>query len=102
MLLMPVVLEAQLAPMPLVVVVQRVVPVPPVRNLLEGQDQVAAAELQMLRLLAAVAARGVLVAEEAGVVVGLLTALTLVLVALAVKVMHEFTVGKGIIWATQK
>ena len=81
---------------------QQVAPVLQVRKLLMGQDQVAAAELQMLRLLAAVVVLVVLVAVVVAVAVRLLTALTLVLAALAVKVTHEFTVGKGITWATQK
>ena len=81
---------------------QQVAPVLQVRKLLMGQDQVAAGEPQMRRLLAVVEALVVLVAGVVVAVVRLLTALTLALVVLVVKVMHEFIAGKGIIWATQK
>jgi hypothetical protein len=52
--------------------------------------------------LAVQAVLAVLVAEEEAVVAALLTALTLALAVLVVLGTHEFTVGKGIIWATQK
>ena len=95
-------LEEQLAVMREVVEGHKDDPVPQVPNLLEAGVLVAVAENQVRRLLAVVVARGVLVAVAVVAVVRLSTALTLVLVALGVKVMHEFTVGKGIIWATQK
>ena len=77
-------------------------PVPQVPSLLEVVVLVAVAENQVRRLLAVVVARVVLAVAVAVAAVRLSTALTLVLAALVVKVMHEFTVGKGIIWATQK
>jgi hypothetical protein len=76
-------LEEQLAVMREVVEGHKDDPVPQVPSLLEVVVLVAVAENQVRRLLAVVVAR-------------------VVLAALVVKVMHEFTVGKGIIWATQK
>lgn len=87
---------------PLELAPQGVAPVLQVRKLLTGQAQVAVVEPQMPRLLAVAEGLVARAAGEAVVVVRLSMALTPALVALGVKVMHEFTVGKGITWATQK
>ena len=95
-------LEEQLAVIREVVEGHKDDPVPQVPSLLEAVVLVAVAENQVRRLLAVVVARVVLAVAVAVAAVRLSTALTLVLAALVVKVTQEFTVGKEIIWATQK